>query len=390
MVSAMNSPDSSARADLWFVARIAVAMSAVAFMSACSSAVPEPTDVTAMPASTSTSTPAPIPSDALKVPASIDATGSKDVAVALQSFINGVPNGSTIVFKAGGTYRLDSRLSINGRRNLTLEGNGARLDLKGTSGRYDSIGIQVMNGSVGTTIRDFTMVGNNQDAGTSAACCSREAQHAIAITGSDDTLIEDMDIRRVWGDCVYAGVQTLGGAWSTGVTFRDSTCRLTGRHGVGIIAAERVRIVNNVFDEIGYMIVDIEPNRGDQGAIDVVVRDNTIGTYGLTRSYVAKLLGAGGPDTGAIVRDVTVTGNTVEGNPGGYDGKVLGVTIQVKGDRGPREDFTITNNVAKNPANGPVMNFRETHGVTVTGNTQPLKSGELATFSGSTDVIYEP
>ena len=131
------------------------------------------------------------------------------------------------------------------------------------------------------------MVGNNSEAGTSAACCSREAQHGIAVLSADATLIEDMDIRRVWGDCVYVNYRSgLAGDWSDGVTFRDSSCTLTGRHGVGIIAGKNLRIERNVFDQIGFMIVDIEPNDSSGGASDVLVADNTIGSYGLTDQYV--------------------------------------------------------------------------------------------------------
>ena len=324
------------------------------------------------------------------VPSSIDATGSSNVSAKLQSFINGAPDGSTIVFKAGGTYRLDSALVISGRRNLTLEGSGARLNLPGTFAGYDSIGIRV-EVSTGTTIRNFTMVGNDSEAGTSAACCSREAQHGIAVLSADATLIEDMDIRRVWGDCVYVNYRAgLAGDWSDGVTFRDSSCTLTGRHGVGIIAGKNLRIERNVFDQIGYMIVDIEPNDSSGGASDVLVADNTIGSYGLTDQYRSPLLAAGGPNTGAAVRNVTVTRNTVAGNRAGYDGAVLGLNITVKGDRGPRSGFTVTDNIAETAAKGPLMTFTQTVGVTVTGNSQPLTSGELATFSGSTNVTYEP
>ena len=137
-------------------------------------------------------------------------------------------------------------------KNLTLEGNGARLDLPTADAGYDAQGFQVRSGSVGTTIRGFTMVGNNSEAGTSDACCSREDQHAIAVLSANDTLIEDMDIRRVWGDCVYVNAATVpGGAWSDGVTFRNSTCRLTGRHGVGIIRPRTCASSTTEFDEIG-------------------------------------------------------------------------------------------------------------------------------------------
>ncbi len=35
------------------------------------------------------------------------------------------------------------------------------------------------------------------------------------------------------------------------------------------------------------------------------------------------------------------------------------------------------------------MFFTDVKGVTVTGNVQPLSSGELATFPGSTNVTYD-
>ncbi len=80
----------------------------------------------------------------------------------------------------------------------------------------------------------------------------------------------------------------------------------------------------------------------------------------------------------------------MEGNPAGYDGTILGLDIVVKGDRGPRSGFTVTDNVAEMTANGPLMTFTETDGVVVTGNRQPLSSGELATFQDSTNVTYVP
>ena len=337
---------------------------------------------------------APTPrSKRVKVPDSVDATGSKDVSTALQSFINGVPDGSTVSFKAGGTYRLGKTIRISGRRDLTLEGNGARLNLTGTSGNQDSIGIQVRDGSVGTTIRNFTMVGNNSKAGTSAACCSREAQHGIALYSATDTLIEDVDISRVWGDCVYVNAAVVpGGTWSDGVTFRDSTCRLTGRHGVGIIRGSDIRIEGNVFDDIGFDVVDIEPGASDAGANGVLIQNNDIGTFGLTAQWDAWLLAACGK-SGSVVRDVTLTGNTIEGNRVGWVSKdgsntMKALHVKVCGTGTTREAFTVTNNVARATVKGPASYFTDVRGVTFTGNTQPLSSGEQATFPGSTNVTY--
>ena len=135
------------------------------------------------------------------------------------------------------------------------------------------------------------------------------------------------------------------------------------------------------------MVVDIEPDASDEGASDVVIRGNDIGTYGLTDQYDAASSRPAGA-SGAVVRDVTLTGNTVAGNRAGNDGPCLGLNVWVCGDHGPRADFVVTDNVAPDGRPGPAMNFTESDGVTVTGNSQPLSSGELATFPGSTGVTY--
>ena len=66
------------------------------------------------------------------MPTTIDATGP-DASAALKSFIASVPDGSVIVFKAGGIYRMDTGLAILNRHNLVFEGNGATLRANGSS-----------------------------------------------------------------------------------------------------------------------------------------------------------------------------------------------------------------------------------------------------------------
>jgi hypothetical protein len=326
----------------------------------------------------------------VRVPASIDATGRTDASARLQAVIDRVPDHATIVFRRGTTYRLARELRINERRGLTFEGNGARLNMTSTS---DERGFMVRD-SFSITIRGFTMVGNNTEAGTPAACCDREGGHAVALYSTTDVLVEDMDISRVWGDCFYVNASTVpGGTWSRRSTFRDSTCRLTGRHGIGIIRAADTTIANNRFDQIGFMVVDIEPGAADGGATDVVIRGNKIGAYGMTEDYNSFLLAACGAE-GATIRRVTVDRNTVEGNVIGWVGsrgaQTRAIHVRVCGDDGPRSDFVVTDNTAQNAVDGPAMYFTEVAGVTVTGNVQPLSSGQLASFPGSTNVTYRP
>ena len=120
-------------------------------------------------APTPASTRAPRLVNAVNVPASIDASGGSDVSSALQSFINGVPDGSTIVFRAGGTYSLGRGLRLNGRRNLVFDGQGATLRTTGPGGNVASSTFLIEGGSRDITIRDLSLVGNNPDAGTADA-----------------------------------------------------------------------------------------------------------------------------------------------------------------------------------------------------------------------------
>jgi len=326
----------------------------------------------------------------VSVPSKIDATGSRDASRDLNSFIASVPNGSVINFKSSGTYRLDKAIRITGKRDLTLDGNGARLTLPRTDQDFDSIGIQVRDGADGTVIRDFVMVGNNSQAGTKSVCCTRENNHAIAVLSATDTLIEDMNISRTWGDCLYVSRSGTRG-WAARVTFRDSTCQLSGRHGVAIIAGSQVNILDNVFSQIGFDVIDLEPNKRTDGASGVVVRGNTIGSYGLSGRWDGWLMKACGPKSlGAAIRGVTVTGNTIAGNRTGWSGRIKALNVKVCGERGPRQNFAVTNNVAKSAVDGPAMYFTKVDGLTITGNKQPLRSGPLASIKSSVRVTYRP
>ena len=115
--------------------------------------------------------------------------------------------------------------------------------------------------------------------------------------------------------------------------------------------------MDDVFDQIGMHAIDLEPNMGVEGASDVVVRGNHFGSYGLDADWDSWVLAACGPDTGAVIKDVTVTGNTVEGNIQGWSGKMKALSLRICGDRGPRSNFVVTDNVAESAVAGPAMNL---------------------------------
>ena len=298
-----------------------------------------------------------------------------------------MPNGSTIVFKAGGTYRVSQGLRLANRHDLVFEGNGATIRTTGAGDSLRASPFLIDGGSSRITMRDLTLVGNNPDAGTANAYHpSAENQMGIAIYGAQDIDIHDVTIRGFYSDCVYIG-STGNSTWADTVHFHDSTCRLSGRNGVTLIAGRDITIERVSFDQIGASILDIEPDSSTEGAADVMVRDNTIGAYGLNDLYTSWLLAAEGA-TGSDIRRVSIIGNTISGTArSGYEGKALGLHVSVR-NRGPRVDFVVRDNTSTRTVAGPSMQFIGVDGVTVTGNTQPLSSGSLATYPSSTNVTH--
>jgi hypothetical protein len=80
-----------------------------------------------------------------------------------------------------------------------------------------------------------------------------------------------------------------------------------------------------------------------------------------------------------VVRDVTVSGNTV-----------TGASLLTVIDLARRQNITFTNNRSSVTAAGPVLRLAHIDGLTVTGNVQPLSSGVLASITDSTGVTYAP
>jgi hypothetical protein len=342
---------------------------------------------TASPAPTPVPTRAPTDPPVVEVPSSIDSSGETNISQELQRFVDDVPDGSTIAFEPGGIYRLIRGISLSDRRNLVFDGNGATFRMTGSGDRPEVSAFFLLAGNQDITIREFTLIGNNEDAGTSGAFdAGAEHQMGVLVRGGTDVTIHDMTMQRFYGDCVYVGTDSEG-AWSDGVDVRDSTCTLTGRHGVTIIGGRDVTVERVNFDEIGMFVVDIEPNFATDGAAGVMIRDNTIGSYGLNDQFTSWVLAAVGAE-GSVVEDVSFVGNIISGvERSGVAGDPRGLHVRVEA-RGPRRNFVVRDNVSSQTVAGPAIRFTGVEGVSVTGNTQPLSSGDLARFTDSTDVTY--
>jgi hypothetical protein len=142
-----------------------------------------------------------------------------------------------------------------------------------------------------------------------------------------------------------------------------------------VTAARHVLVHGGVWSQPGLSTFDIEPNGPPGGVRGVTVEHATIGPG--SRDRALDVTGSG-PVSGITFRE-----NDLVGRP-------LHVRVDQGGDR-PR-DITVKDNISSVLFTGPApaaMVFRNTDGVTVRGNRQPLPPGwnlHLVAVSGSTRV----
>jgi hypothetical protein len=345
------------------------------------------------PAAVARPFPAPQTTSTVEVPTSIDASGATDVSEALNAFVASVPDGSTIVFRAGGTYRLDARgLVLEGRHDLVLEGNGAtiRVTTPGDTWLGGPINLNSQRTVFGENshiaIRDFTLVGSNENTTTVMTPDAGQDQMGVGIWGGSFIEVSGNRISQVFGDGVYISGNDDTHSSADSIWIHDNAIALAGRNGIALTAATNALIERNRFDTLGLHVLDIEPDWAYQVVEGITFSANNAGSYGHTETYVGFFFASNGADE-AIVRDVTVTGNIVTGNPrAGYDGTPRGLNTSVSRSR--HQGIAFTDNTTTLEAVGPVLSFADVDGLTITGNRQPLLSGSLVELSNCTGVVY--
>jgi hypothetical protein len=342
---------------------------------------PRPTaNPTPRPTPRPTANPTPRPpsnGNTYEVPSSIDSSGGSDVSTAVANFVKSVPDGSTIVFRSGGTYRMERGLKLLDRHNLVLDGNGATFRAYGCG--MDDSPIVISDYNTGIVIRDFTLRGDNAGGGTSQSHNSGcEQQAGVTIFQSTDIEIDNVTISHTNGDCLYMDYGGSARVWVDGVYFHDSVCTSNGRQGVSVIGARNVTVNNVQFDKIAMNVLDVEPNTTSGGGVNITFTNNTVGTYSIDADWDQFLFAMSGAN--GTVRNIRVEGN-----------RVTGGTLRSYAGINRSSDVVFRNNTSTVTAqNDPVVDFRYVDGLTVTGNTQPLRSGNFAAIRDSTNVTYNP
>lgn len=337
------------------------------------------------PPSTGRPWPLPTVNNTVSVPSSIDKTGATDVTAALNSFLNGVPNNSTINFPpAPAIYKISSCLDLRGKSNWIVEGNGCTLNNVGNANSGDAntksfwaTQIPTVHSGAASahiTIRNFTAKGASPSPGTFQ---SGEFAAFLHVYGNPAEVystttgcyfeVSGITASGLFGDLVTLN-QAANFAW-----VHDNNVIDCGRNSVSVVWAANVLIESNQFGKIGYSTFDIEPESGSggTGVFNIIFRNNTCG------SWTNTFLSAAGSTTD--IHDVIIDGNTITNG-------TLFTIINVA----RRENITFTNNVSKKTGSGPLLQFVHVDGLVVQHNTQPLSSGSLVSISDCPGAVITP
>jgi chitodextrinase len=345
-------------------------VSARASTAACQSASASPPPPSPPPPPPPSPPPSPPPtSPTYTIPASIAADCSKDVTAELQSWINSVANGSTLVFGTGACYRLEGTLLMQGRSGLTFDGKGSTLRAS-TVGDGHRSNLRFKDGG-GHAVRGFTIEGGYTKAGTHDT--SLQWSHGIDSVGAQGLVVENVTIRNVGGDCVYLG---LGSQRTVDAVVRNVTCQGTGRNGVSFVAANRSRVEGGSYSAIGFIAFDVEPNDIVGFGVDGATVDGpTVGSYYLD---VAMVIGS------APISNITFSNIKVTAAKGARFRVLTPTTMR-------RTNIAFIGNTANSTRSGDAIYVERTDNVATTGNMLPttgvlLRCGSVTglTFSGNT------
>lgn len=307
----------------------------------------------------------------ISLPSHIDPSGSTDVTAALTDFVERVPDGATIEFHPQGRYRVEGTFSIQGRRGLTLDGNGATIvvrtdgaeaappDVPGLGHRWPRHRAHVWVGdSSDIVIRDLAVRGPHDAGGTAeeAWVVEYEAQHAFEFSNTDGALLENCEASHIYGDGVYVG----GG--STDVTVTGCSVHHNGRQGMTVTSGERITFVGNHLDEIRRTAFDLEPNVEGDLVRGVRIIDNVVGKV---RLNFVSAHGAGG-----IFTDIEIARNRLE-----HTGLLISISAPENGER--RSRIVIADNTSALSVGSKYapINLTGVDGAVIRGNHQPLDAG---------------
>jgi hypothetical protein len=336
-------------------------------------------------------------------PRSIPADCSADVTASLTSWIDSVPDNSTLEFPAGACYDVEGTLLLQQRSGLLLQGNGAEILAKteGSSAAppsptYPSRGFfsnswpsrrsqfWVEEGK-NITFDDFVIHGaanlfaphEGAESGTDQSQ-GLIGQYGIAFAGVNGAMVENSTITDTFSDAIGMiadnPANTVFPFPSTNVTIVRNVIEHSDRNGPSVYDGSNIIVEDNSIGDTWGPIVDFEPVATRWLVNDATVLGNTIGSHA---HYLFAADGASATDNNlAFLNNVDHGGN---------------LTITVGSHASPppiRQNVSIVGNSAdvKGPTTS-LISIRGIDGVTVESNSAPTGGTAISVDSYTSNLV---
>lgn len=264
---------------------------------------------------------------------------------AIAAAIEACPDGTTVQFPADRTYYQTDEISVVGRSDLVIDGNGSTFISSAPNDTSASIydahpNWQIVEGA-GVTLRNLTIQGN-LPRGQRGILPGNQYNAGIVIYGGDGIRVADVSVFSVFGDFLVAdpsgffhGLGALDGQVPTNVEVDRLYGESAGRQCVAVTAARAFWLRDSTLRDCYQNGVDLEPDVAGEPVQDVHILSNEISGYYFSAIAVPTSYGDGD------VRGIEIARNTTSASDTCYPAVMLG---GVQANSVPLDDITVTDN----------------------------------------------
>ena len=283
------------------------------------------------------------------------------------------PDGTTVRFPPERTYYQTDEISVVGRSDLVIDGNGSTFISTAPNDTSASIydarpNWQIVEGT-GVSVRNMTIRGNLPQ-GPRGILPGNQYNAGIMIYGGDGIRVSDVSVFSVFGEFVVVNpsgffhqLGALDGQVPTDVRVDRLYGEHAGRQCVGVTAARGFWLENSTLRDCFQNGVDLEPDVAGEPIHDAHILSNNISEYYFAAIVVPTAYADGD------VRGIEIRGNTTGPSDTCYPPVLLG---GVQANTVPLHDITVVDNTLETLNEGVRASYVASG--TVTGNQITIRA----------------
>ncbi|MEJ7783496.1 MAG: hypothetical protein WKF96_01750 [Solirubrobacteraceae bacterium] len=283
---------------------------------------------------------------------------------AIEAAIAACPDGRTVMFPAGRTYRQTDRIRVERRKGLVIDGNGSTfIKTSANDGQRARPNWELLEDS-NVTLQNMVIRGALQP-GPRGITPGNQFDHGVIIYGGDRVTVRDVKVYDVFGDFVTtapSGFVRGGGALGGQVPRNIAIQRLNGRGAarmcVALTGGIGLRVEDSKLSDCRYGGIDIETDVAGEPLRDVHILRNTIAGYYLFAIGIAGPVGT--PPKPGDIDDIEIRDN-VTTTPSDK------CWAAVNAERGPISGVVVAGNRLKTISRG--VNLESVSSGSVSANT---------------------